>query len=94
MRLSSVGSGDRLIHAGDLLTSTHDASAVTIGDDGLVLLLALSTLPDLNFHTTTDDTNTHCGEKVVCGVARRYVSVLIVSVRHEIKLTCDDIRLR
>lgn len=69
MRLCSVGSGNRLVHAGDLLTGTHDASAVTIGDDGLVLLLALCTLPDLDLHTTTDNTNTHCGEKVVCGIA-------------------------
>ena len=66
--LSSTGARGRLSELGHLRASTHDAVALSILDNGGVLGLAVSTLPDLDLHATADDTNTHGGEKVVGGV--------------------------
>src|ERR1700760_4123242 len=41
---------------------------ILVLDGNAAVFLGLGTLPDLNLHTATNDTNTHCAEKVVCGV--------------------------
>jgi hypothetical protein len=66
--LSSIGAGSRLDNLGDLRTGTDDALASRVVHVGDILVLELSTLPDLNFAATAKDTNTHGRQKVVGSV--------------------------
>lgn len=67
-RLSSIGAGNRLRHLGRLRASTDDTLTIRGVHVGDVLVLKLSTLPDLHLAATTEDTNTHSREEVVGGV--------------------------
>lgn len=53
----------------DLVASTDNLLALLILDVVDVLILPLSTLPDLDLAATSDDANTHSAEQVVCGIA-------------------------
>jgi hypothetical protein len=67
-RLSSIGAGSGLDNLGDLRASTDDALTGRVVHVGDILVLELSTLPDLNLATTAEDTNTHGRQKVVGSV--------------------------
>lgn len=66
--LSSVGAGNGLGDLGDLGASTDDALTGRVVDVGDVLVLELSTLPDLDLAAAAEDTDTHSGQQVVGGV--------------------------
>jgi hypothetical protein len=63
-----VGAGNGLANAGDLVAGTDDALARRVANGSDVLVLGLSTLPDLNLATTAENTDSHSGEKVVGSV--------------------------
>jgi len=68
--ISSCGAsgGRRFKDLCGLQTSTNDTLTVRVlGDEGILVLL-LGLLPDLDLHTTTDDTDSHGGEQVVGSV--------------------------
>lgn len=65
---SSVGAGNRRNDLGDLVAGTENALASGVLDVSHVLVLELSTLPDLNLAATTEDANSHSRKKVVSGV--------------------------
>jgi hypothetical protein len=67
-RLSSIGAGSGLDNLGDLRASTDDALTGRVIHVGNILVLELSTLPDLNLATTAEDTNTHGRQQVVGSV--------------------------
>jgi len=66
--LCGVGGSDGLGNASDLAASTNDLLASSVANKRDVLVLSLCLLPDLNLTTASEDTNTHSGEEVVCGI--------------------------
>jgi hypothetical protein len=76
--LSSIGASGGLDNLGGLRTSTDDALPGRIVHVGNVLVLELSTLPDLNLASATENANAHGREKVVG------------SVRVEVNTTVED----
>ena len=69
MTSRSAGSGDRLRDLGDLAAGADDLLTLSIFGILDVFVLALSTLPDLDFTATTNDADAHSAEQVVGGVA-------------------------
>ena len=66
--LSGIGAGGGLDDLGALVTSSVDSLTSRVVHVGDILVLELSTLPDLDFAAATEDTNAHSREKVVGGV--------------------------
>jgi len=66
--LCGVGGSNGLGNTSDLATSTNDLLASSVANERDVLVLSLCLLPDLDLTTASEDTNTHRGEEVVCGV--------------------------
>lgn len=66
--LRSAGALNGLCHLGDLVAGPDDRVALVILGHVDFLVLLLGALPDLDFASTTDDTNSHSREKIVCSV--------------------------
>jgi hypothetical protein len=56
------------VNLGNLITGSNDAVSILILEIVAIFGLALGTLPDLNFHTASDDTDSHSGQHIVCCV--------------------------
>lgn len=65
-QLCGVSGRNRLGDLGDLLASADDSLSVLVTD--IIVVLLVGPLPDLDLTTTTDDTDPHGREQVVCGV--------------------------
>lgn len=63
-----ISSGNWRSDTSRLKASSNDLLAGRVSNSGDVLVLGLSTLPDLNLAATADNTNAHGGEKVVGSV--------------------------
>jgi hypothetical protein len=63
-----VSTGNGLANAGDLVAGADNALARRVANGSNVLVLRLSTLPDLNLAAAAENTDSHGGEKVVGGV--------------------------
>ena len=66
--LCGVGRRDGLCYARYLAPGADDLLAGGVADEGDVLVLALSALPDLDLAAAAQDTYAHGGEEIVCGV--------------------------
>ena len=65
----SASSGDGLRNLGDLAAGADDLLTLSIFGILNVFVLALSTLPDLDFAAAANDTDAHGAEQIVGGVA-------------------------
>lgn len=66
--LGCTSADNGLLHLGDLVSGADDAVASAVLDILDILGGILTTLPDLDFASATNDANAHRGEEVVCGV--------------------------
>lgn len=69
MTSRSASSGDRLRNLGDLAAGADDLLTLSIFGVLNVFVLALSTLPDLDFAAAANDTDAHGAEQIVGGIA-------------------------
>jgi hypothetical protein len=58
----------RLLHLGHLVPSADDPVPSFVLEDLTILATFLSSLPDLDLHTATDDAHSHGGEQVVSSI--------------------------
>lgn len=66
--LSSHARHTGVLDPGGLETSSVDSVSTLIGDNVLVLLFVLGSLPHLNLHAASNDRNSHGGKQVVASV--------------------------
>ena len=83
--LSSPSRSNRLADLGDLVAGADNSPTLTILDILNVLVLSLCALPDLDFAATTNDTNSHCGKKVVSSV-RMHINTTVEPEQNEYML--------
>ena len=69
MNSGSASSGDRFRNLGNLAASADDLLTLSILGVLNVFVLALSTLPDLDFATAANNPDTHGAEQIVGGIA-------------------------